>query len=44
MFEVVSQTTVALRRKMIPTKDYNSIHAAAEKQSKILSGIEQVAV
>jgi hypothetical protein len=29
---------------MIPPKDYNSIYAAAEKQSKILSGIVQVAV
>ena len=29
---------------MIPTKDFNSIYAAAEKQSKILSGIVQLAV
>jgi four helix bundle protein len=33
LFEVVSQTTIALRRKMIAQNDY----AAAERQSKMLS-------
>jgi four helix bundle protein len=41
LFEVVSQTTIALRRKMIPQNDYNRIYAAAEKQSKMLSGLRR---
>ena len=36
LFEVVSQSTLALRRKMIAQNDYNQIYAAAEKQSKML--------
>jgi four helix bundle protein len=40
-FEVVSQTTIALRRKMIARNDYNQIYAAAEKQSKMLSGLRR---
>jgi four helix bundle protein len=36
LFEVVSQSTLALRRKMIAQNDYNQICAAAEKQSKML--------
>jgi four helix bundle protein len=39
--EVVSQTTIALRRKMIAQKNYNEIYAAAEKQSKMLSGLRR---
>ena len=39
LFEVVSQTTIALRRKMITQSNYNGIYAAAEKQSKMLSGL-----
>src|SRR5258708_31565178 len=39
LFEVVSQTTIALRRKMIAQNDYNRIYAAAEKQSRMLSGL-----
>jgi four helix bundle protein len=38
LFEIVSQSTIALRRKMITQNDYNRIYAAAEKQSKMLSG------
>ena len=34
LFEVVSQTTIALRRRMIAQNDYKRIYAAAEKQSK----------
>jgi four helix bundle protein len=37
LFEVVSQSTIALRREMILQNDYNQIYAAAEKQSKMLS-------
>jgi four helix bundle protein len=41
LFEVVSQTTIALRRKMIAQSNYNEIYAAAEKQSKMLSGLRR---
>jgi len=41
LFEVVSQTTVALRRRMIAQNDYKRIYAAAEKQSKVLSGLRR---
>jgi four helix bundle protein len=41
LFEVVSQTTIALRRKMIAQNNYNEIYAAAEKQSKMLSGLRR---
>jgi four helix bundle protein len=41
LFEVVSQSTLALRRKMIAQNDYNQIYAAAEKQSKMLSGLRR---
>jgi four helix bundle protein len=41
LFEIVSQTTIALRRKMITENDYNHIYAAAEKQSKMLSGLRR---
>ena len=41
LFEVVSQTTIAHRRKMIARDDCNQIYAAAEKQSKMLSGLRK---
>jgi len=41
LFEVVSQTTIARRRKMITQEDYNRIYAAAEKQRKMLSGLRR---
>ena len=41
LFEVVSQTTIALRRKIIAQSDYNEIYATAEKQSKMLSGLRR---
>jgi len=41
LFEVVSQTTTALRRKMIGQNHYHQIYAAAEKQSKMLSGLHR---
>jgi four helix bundle protein len=39
LLEVVSQTTITLRRRMIARNDYGRIYAAAEKQSKMLSGL-----
>ena len=41
LFEVVSQTTIALRRKMITQKNYDNVYTAAEKQSKTLSGLRR---
>ena len=41
LFEVVSQTTIALRRKMIAQKNYDKVYTAAEKQSKMLSGLRR---
>jgi four helix bundle protein len=41
LFEVVSQSTIALRRKIIARNDYNQIYAAAEKQSEMLSGLRR---
>jgi len=41
LFEVVSQTTIALWRKMIALDDHDRIYAAAEKQSKMLSGLRR---
>ena len=41
LFEVVSQTTIAFRRTMIAQRDYDEIYAAAEKQSKMLSGLRR---
>ncbi|HEY4256501.1 MAG TPA: four helix bundle protein [Candidatus Udaeobacter sp.] len=41
LFEVVSQSTIALRRKMIARLDYDRIYAAAEQQSKMLSGLRR---
>ena len=34
LFEVVSQSTIALRRKMIAQNDYNQIYAAAENRAR----------
>ena len=41
LFEVVSQSTISLRRKMITQGSYEKIYAAAEKQSKMLSGLRK---
>ncbi len=41
LFEVVSQSSIALRRKMIGQTGYEEIYAAAEKQSKMLSGLRR---
>ena len=34
LFEIVSQSTIALRRKMITQDDYNRIYATAESRAK----------
>ena len=41
LFEVVSQSTISLRQKMITQGSYDKIYAAAEKQSKMLSGLRK---
>src|SRR5207244_6074294 len=41
LFEIVSQSTIALRRKIIAQSDCNEIYATAEKQSKMLSGLRR---
>jgi len=41
LFDVVSQTTIAFRRKVIVQNDYDRIYAAAEKQGKMLSGLRR---
>lgn len=41
LFEVVSQITIALRGRMIAEREYKCIYAAAEKQSKMLSGLRR---
>ena len=41
LFEVVSQSTIAPRRKIIARNDYNQIYGAAEKRSKMLSGLRR---
>jgi len=41
LFEVVSQTTIALRRKLLGPDNYNRIYAAAEKHNKMLSGLRR---
>ena len=41
LFEFVSQITTALRRRMIAESEYKRIYAAAEKQSKMLSGLRR---
>ncbi|HEX5490197.1 MAG TPA: four helix bundle protein [Candidatus Udaeobacter sp.] len=41
LFEVVSQASIALQRKMIGRNKYDEIYAEAEKQSKMLSGLRR---
>jgi four helix bundle protein len=41
LFEVVSQSTISLRRKFLKQSDYDQIYSAAEKQSKMLSGLRK---
>jgi four helix bundle protein len=41
LFEVVSQTTIAKRQRFISASDYAAVYAAAEKQSRMLSGLRK---
>jgi four helix bundle protein len=41
LFEVVSQSTIALRQGFISNNFYAEIYAAAEKQSRMLSGLRK---
>jgi len=41
VFEIVSQSTIALRQNFLPQADYDRIYAAAEKQGKMLSGLRK---
>lgn len=41
LFEVVSQTQIAKRQGFITLEDHARVYAAAEKQSKMLSGLRK---
>ncbi len=41
LFEVVSQATVARRQGWLEQKDYEEVYVAAEKQSRMLSGLRK---
>ena len=41
LFEVVSQTMIGKRQGFIGESDYAAVYAAAEKQSKMLSGLRK---
>jgi four helix bundle protein len=41
LFEVVSQSTISLRQKWLAQEEYDRIYAAAEKQSRMLSGLRK---
>jgi len=41
VFEVVSQATVSKRQGFISASDYAALYSAAEKQSKMLSGLKR---
>lgn len=41
LFEVVSQSTVSKRQGMLAEPDYLKIYAAAEEQSRMLSGLRK---
>jgi four helix bundle protein len=41
LFEVVSQATVSRRQNLLVQSDYDLIYAAAEKQSRMLSGLRK---
>ena len=41
LFEVVSQATVSRRQNLIDENAYGQIYAAAEKQSRMLSGLRK---
>ena len=39
IFEVVSQATISKRQNLLSEDDYQSLYAAAEEQSRMLSGL-----
>lgn len=41
LFEVVSQTIIGKRQGFVSENDYAAVYAAAEKQSKMLSGLRK---
>jgi len=41
IFEVVSQATIGQRQGFLKAEAYQKIYAAAEKQSKMLSGLKK---
>jgi four helix bundle protein len=41
LFEVVSQATVSRRQNLLDQSSYDRIYAAAEKQSRMLSGLRK---
>jgi four helix bundle protein len=41
VYEVVSQATIAKRQGLLPEEDYQLVYAAAEKQSRMLSGLRK---
>src|SRR5438045_7045595 len=41
VFEVVSQATISKRQGLISQSDYAALYAAAEKQSRMLSGVKK---
>src|SRR5271165_3100342 len=41
VFEVVSQATISKRRGFISEEDFARVYAAAEEQSKMLSGLKR---
>ena len=41
LFEVISQATVARNQKFLTPEDYRHLYEAAEKQSRMLSGLRQ---
>ena len=41
LFEIVSQTTIGKRQGVVSESDYAAVYSAAEKQSKMLSGLRK---
>ena len=41
LFETVSQATISRRQNLLSVTDYDQIYAAAEKQSRMLSGLRK---
>ena len=41
VYEVISQATIAKRQRYLTEAEYTSLYAAAEKQSRMLSGLRR---